>query len=324
MTTTGMTTREGNSSFTTRSGGGSSIVGEDIKVMCIEASSPSSSSPSSSSSSKGTTHDWWIDQILDLQSRNHKHTLNHEEQDSGFVTICHAKSDLEEMVQFCPQFVAVVDVDDEVDDDDDDDMNGDANGDDSKEEQQYPKIVGYTLTVDKQAISASPSLAKLYKLFFDMADAADWNPDMNDDDNEKDPESSSSSSEPPSSTASSSPSPSSLATLKWALGAQVCVDKNHRRKGILQRLYDAQAERLFAPPTSDTIGVDATAASAGSASSSSLSSSSFEAIVTAVDHANLPSLRAHEKAKFQVVTKFPAGGRDDTGWSLIARTVPPA
>jgi hypothetical protein len=179
----------------------------------------------------------------------------------------HTTSDLEAMVKFCPQFLAVVQ-------DDDDDHHH------HEEEQQHPQVVGYTLTVDSKAIMASPSLEKLYKVFFDMADEADWktttrnNNNNNSDKNNKN-------------------TSSSLSDMKWALGAQVCVAKEHRRKGILQSLYQAQVDRL---------------AELG-----------FEATVTAVDHANLPSLRSHERAQFEVAARFPTGGRDDTGWSLIAR-----
>jgi len=97
-----------------------------------------------------------------------------------------------------------------------------------------------------------------------------------------------------SSSTSTTPSLCSIiANSSWVLGAQVCVAKGFRRKGILRRLYDAQVEQMA------ILG--------------------FPVVVTAVDKANVPSLRAHEKAGFEVLETFPTGGRDNTGWYIIGR-----
>jgi hypothetical protein len=132
-------------------------------------------------------HDWWITQVSDEESN-----------ENGFMTVFHWPTDLLEMIKYCPQYLAVVDVDPAI-----------------NNNTQPVVVVGYTLTADHKAISSSPSLSKLYKVFFDMVD----------DD----------------STTTTIPSPSND---DWVFGAQVCVSSQYRRRGILKQLYDYQCNNL--------------------------------------------------------------------------------
>jgi ribosomal protein S18 acetylase RimI-like enzyme len=150
-------------------------------------------------------HDWWITQVLELQRQNHKHHLSDEESnENGFVTVFHRPTDLLEMIKYCPQYLAVVDVDPAI-----------------NNKTQPAVVVGYTLTADHKAISSSPSLSKLYKVFFDMVD----------DDTTT----------TATTTTTTIPSPSND---DWVFGAQVCVSSQYRRRGILKQLYDYQCKDL--------------------------------------------------------------------------------
>jgi hypothetical protein len=153
-------------------------------------------------------HDWWITQVLELQRQNHKHHLSDEESnENGFVTVFHRATDLLEMIKYCPQYLAVVDVDPAINN------------------KTHPVVVvGYTLTADHKAISSSPSLSMLYEIFFDMVD-----------------DDSTTTATTPSPTTTTIPSPSNN---DWVFGAQVCVSSQYRRRGILKQLYDYQCNDL--------------------------------------------------------------------------------
>ena len=216
---------------------------DDIKII---STSSSFSWNNNNNNNNNSNHDWWIDQVLEIQKLNHKFELTDETEmdQQGFVTVRHTKSDLQDMAKYCPQFLAIV-------------VDNDSN--------PYPKVVGYTFTINSQALAECPNLATINKTWFDMVlDVL-------------------------------SSSESNLKDMKWVLGAQVCVSKDYRRKGLLQKLYNQQFNDLQ-------------------------SSANVDAIVTAVDHANVPSLKAHTKANFTTLKKSNTGGKNTTGWSLIIKT----
>ena len=85
------------------------------------------------------------------------------------------------------------------------------------------------------------------------------------------------------------------------MGGQVCVAAGWRRRGLMRRLYEAQAVAL------GTLGV--------------------EVIVTAIDLANTPSLAAHLAVGFAELGRFglearpsvhATGDAAEQGWSIIA------
>ena len=93
---------------------------------------------------------------------------------------------------------------------------------------------------------------------------------------------------------------------RWVLGGQCCVAKGWRRQGLMRRLYETQALAL---------------AEAGAAS----------AVVTAVDLANVPSVRAHEAAGFVEISRYGYSERPTEhsrdandglgGWSIVLRPI---
>ncbi len=68
-----------------------------------------------------------------------------------------------------------------------------------------------------------------------------------------------------------------LAGYRWYVMGQICVAKEHRGRGLVERLY-AEHRRRMAPH--------------------------FDLMITEIDRANTRSVRAHEKAGFEVMCEF--------------------
>jgi RimJ/RimL family protein N-acetyltransferase len=71
---------------------------------------------------------------------------------------------------------------------------------------------------------------------------------------------------------------------------QICIAASHRGRGLVERLYAEHARRM-APH--------------------------FDLMVTEIDRANARSMRAHEKAGFEVLHTYRAGGGEE--WVIVVR-----
>ena len=100
---------------------------------------------------------------------------------------------------------------------------------------------------------------------------------------------------------------------RWVMGGQCCVAAGWRRQGLMRRLYDAQAQALALEDERLLLsGTPLTSASA---------------VVTAIDTANVPSARAHERAGFVEIGRYSyaerpslsSRGGDVDGWSIVLR-----
>lgn len=80
-----------------------------------------------------------------------------------------------------------------------------------------------------------------------------------------------------------------LAELRWYVMGQICVAKPHRGRGLVERLYAEHRARMC---------------------------SHFDLMITEIDRANPRSVRAHEKAGFEVIDEY----RSESGneWVVVA------
>jgi GNAT superfamily N-acetyltransferase len=85
-----------------------------------------------------------------------------------------------------------------------------------------------------------------------------------------------------------------LSEVRFFVGGQVCVDRNHRGRGLLARLYEHVA--LTAPAT-------------------------YELCVTEIAVRNQVSIRAHERMGFETISRY-SDGREEwvvVAWPLVGR-----
>lgn len=86
-----------------------------------------------------------------------------------------------------------------------------------------------------------------------------------------------------------------LDEFRWYVMGQVCVAKPHRGRGLVSRLYDAHRARM---------------------------SRHFDLMITEVDESNPRSVRAHERAGFEILHSYPSEGKE---WLIVALDLrPPA
>jgi ribosomal protein S18 acetylase RimI-like enzyme len=86
-----------------------------------------------------------------------------------------------------------------------------------------------------------------------------------------------------------------LDEFSWYVMGQVCVAKPHRGRGLVTRLYDAHRAQM---------------------------SPSFDLMITEVDEANPRSVRAHERAGFEILHSYSSEGKE---WLIVALDLrPPA
>lgn len=85
-----------------------------------------------------------------------------------------------------------------------------------------------------------------------------------------------------------------LGTHRWYIMGQICVAKAHRGRGLVERLYAAHRVQM---------------------------SPHFDLVITEIDRTNPRSVRAHEKAGFEIVEEY----RSDTGddWVIVALDLRP-
>lgn len=82
--------------------------------------------------------------------------------------------------------------------------------------------------------------------------------------------------------------------LRFYIMGQICVAREHRGRGLVEQLY-AEHRRRMSPH--------------------------FDLMVTEIDHENPRSLRAHEKAGFQVVDEY--RGDDGRQWLVVVMDLRP-
>jgi hypothetical protein len=75
---------------------------------------------------------------------------------------------------------------------------------------------------------------------------------------------------------------------RWYVMGQVCVAKAHRGRGLVERMYDAHRSQM---------------------------SPHFDVMITEIDRANPRSMRAHERAGFEVVREYRGG--DGREWVIV-------
>ncbi|MFG0284752.1 MAG: GNAT family N-acetyltransferase [Phycisphaerales bacterium JB039] len=80
-----------------------------------------------------------------------------------------------------------------------------------------------------------------------------------------------------------------LTSRRWYIMGQVCVAREHRGRGLVELLYRAHRSQM-AP--------------------------SFDLMITEISRANPRSLRAHEKAGFEVICEYRSEAGDD--WLIVA------
>jgi hypothetical protein len=85
-----------------------------------------------------------------------------------------------------------------------------------------------------------------------------------------------------------------LLGLRWYVMGQICVAAGHRGRGLVDGLYAGHRQQM---------------------------TGHFDVMVTEIDRANPRSLRAHEKAGFEVIDEHRADGRD---WVVVASAIAPA
>jgi ribosomal protein S18 acetylase RimI-like enzyme len=76
---------------------------------------------------------------------------------------------------------------------------------------------------------------------------------------------------------------------RWYVMGQVCVAKEHRGRGLVERMYAEHRTRM-APH--------------------------FDLMLTVIDRTNTRSVRAHEKAGFEVIEEYTEDGGPE--WSIVA------
>jgi hypothetical protein len=80
-----------------------------------------------------------------------------------------------------------------------------------------------------------------------------------------------------------------LAEYRWYVMGQICVAKAHRGRGLVERLYTGHHARM---------------------------SADFDLMITEIDRANPRSVRAHEKAGFEVIDEYRSGSGNE--WVIVA------
>lgn len=170
--------------------------------------------------------DQHLEQILELQRRNHLKALPVEVQSTeGFVYAEHTLPLLRKMAALSPQAIAL----------------------------SQGRVVGYCLSLPESLKGEVASLVPMFEQFGRCAHRG-----------------------------------RALGSYRLLVGGQVCVDRDHRGKGILSRLYRQLRE------------------SAGSA---------YELCVTEIATRNQVSLRAHERMGFEVISRYADAGED---WAVVA------